>query len=60
MTKAEFAEELIRRGYNAVYEEGRVMVIGGEKGTLREMERIADEVGVSGGSYGWRNKNAEV
>ncbi|MEE1200153.1 MAG: hypothetical protein U0L09_05835 [Christensenellales bacterium] len=60
MTKAEFAEELIRRGYNARNENGVVMVIGGEKGTLREMERIAEEVGFCGGSYGWRNKNAEV
>lgn len=60
MTKAEFAEELRKRGYNAVYEEGRVMVIGGEKGTLREMERIAEEVGFNGGSYGWRANDAEV
>ena len=57
MTKQEFAEELRKRGDKAVYEEGRVMVIGGEKGTLREMERIAEEVGFNGGSYGWRNRN---
>lgn len=60
MTKSEFAEELIRRGYKARNEGGTVMVIGGEKGTLREIEAIAKEVGFCGGSYGWRANDAEV
>ena len=55
MTKNEFAEELRRRGYEVINDDGCVIVIREGKGCFREIEKIAKAVGYEG-SYGWRMK----
>lgn len=55
MTKNEFAEELRRRGYEVINDDGCVIVIREGKGCFREIEKIAKAVGYDG-SYGWRMK----
>lgn len=58
MTKEEFAEELRKRGYQVIHEEGCVIVLRKGKGCFRELEKIAKAVGYDG-SYGWRMPRKE-
>ena len=55
MTKDEFANELRKRGYDVVIDDGCVIVITPDHHDLRMVQAIAQEVGY-GLSFGWRKE----
>lgn len=55
MTKAEFVEELKKRGYNAENDGGCVMVTTPNMKDLGDIQKIALEKGY-GLSFGWRKE----
>lgn len=56
MTKGDFVKTLQERGYNAVNENGCVIVTTSDKGDFRKIKKIAKEADYEQ-SFGWRLAN---
>lgn len=56
MTKKEFAEYLRTKGFNALVDDGCVMIVTENKDDLDRIDELAKETGFIG-TRGWRDKN---
>lgn len=56
MTKAEFAEYLRGQGFNALVDDGCVLIVTEDKKDLDQLEELVKEKGFIG-TRGWRDTN---